>query len=263
MMGPILDSPDAIEANPSPMPVILPISQADRRKETPSENQAKQIPSAKIRYSFPLLPPVQKESPKVGWPECASEEEAAACAKAAEAVYRHLSSHQHAILALTSPRDGDGKTGAIVGIAPELAKLMPGGVLAVDANMHNPDLTSRLVLPFHRATAGPALIYPTNHAGLSVLLPGSHDRGLDPAWLVRMREDWPIMLVDLPSLEHPEATTLLCQCTGVYLVVRLGHTPIAAIAEAARLIPSHGGKLLGCLVIGEEGLGARGSGFGI
>ena len=131
---------------------------------------------------------------------------------------------QPAALAFTSPRDGDGKTSLMVGIAPELAKRTAGGVLVVDADFHKPDLIAMLALPFNRTTAGPALIYPTNHPGLNVLLPASQGRGLDLAWLVRLREDWPLVLVDLPSLEHAEAASLLCQCTGVYLTVRLGHT---------------------------------------
>jgi hypothetical protein len=60
------------------------------------------------------------------------------------------------------------------------------------------------------------------------------------------------VLLDMPSLEHAEATSLLSHCTGVYLAVRLGHTARSSIAEAARLIPIHGGRLSGCLVVGEE-----------
>jgi Mrp family chromosome partitioning ATPase len=250
-MGQTHNPSTAIEANPVPMPVILPISGSDRRTGIKAERPAKRASWAKKRFEFPQLPPPRKVSPLLGWPKC-SEEEKAACTKAAETIYRQLPLRQPAVLALTSPRDGDGKTRLMVGIAPELAKMVSGGILAVDANVGKPDLVSQLILPFRRTTTGPSLIYPTNHPGLNVLLPSTQNRGFDLTWLLRLRDDWSVVLVDMPSLEHPEATSLLCQCTGVYLAVRLGYTPRSAMAEAARLIPTHGSRLMGCLVVGEE-----------
>ena len=49
-----------------------------------------------------------------------------------------------AVVALTSPGDGDGKTGLLLALAPQLAHRIAGGILVVDANFRKPDLTARL-----------------------------------------------------------------------------------------------------------------------
>jgi Mrp family chromosome partitioning ATPase len=269
-MGQFADPHNLIEANASPVPMILPLSPREHREgakegDCPNfcankngtvpldvQRQPPNASPAKLHYAFPMLPPPRRESPKVCWPMCPDTEEADAYAIAADRIADKLSKNLPEVLAFTSPCDGDGKTSVLLGIAPELAKVTGRNILVVDANFHKPDLVARLTLPANRMTIGSPLIFPTNHHGLNVLLPSSQWQGLDFAWLERFRENWPLVLVDLPSLEHAEATALLRHCSGVYMTVRLGHTPRHAISEAARLIPNHGGRLLGCLVIGEE-----------
>ena len=68
-------------------------------------------------------------------------------------------------------------------------------------------------------------------------------------WIEHLREGWPLVLVDMPSLEHVESAAMMRRCDGVYLVVRLGHTARRAVAEAARVIERSGGRLLGCVVV--------------
>ena len=154
---------------------------------------------------------------------------------------------------LTSPGDGDGKTTLAEILAPELAKRTAGGTLAVDANFRKADLTARLAIPATAAPLGSSLIYPTDLAGLNVL-PMSHrrecrgaDAGLDRG---DARELAAVML-DMASLEHAETAPILRHCDGVCLVVRIGHTARRAVAEAARVIAVCGGRLLGCVLVGE------------
>jgi len=228
------------------------------------------------KFAFPAIPPRQEElsiganykgdSPifadaKIGtvpppqaiWPKCDCTEVVQAGVKLAEAVCCRLPSTRPLVLALTSPGDGDGKTTLAEILAPELAKRTSGGTLAVDADFRKADLTARLVIPSTGVPFGSPLIYPTDMAGLSVL-PMSHRRecrGADGPWIEQMRESWPLVLLDMASLEHAETAPLLQYCDGVCLVVRLGHTARRAVAEAARVIAACGGRLLGCVVVGE------------
>jgi Mrp family chromosome partitioning ATPase len=191
-------------------------------------------------------------SPQAIWPKCDCTETVAAGVDMARAVSRQLSSNRSSILAITSPSDDDGKTTLVEVLAPELAKLSVGGVLAVDANFRGAGLTARLTIPAAGDVTGSSLIYPTDLAGLNVL-PMSRRRACraaDAAWIEELRESWPLVLLDMPSLEHAEAASMLPPCDGVYLVVRLGHTPRRAVAEAARVIALCGGRLLGCVAVG-------------
>jgi len=74
---------------------------------------------------------------------------------------------------------------------------------------------------------------------------------LDPAWIEELREGWSLVLLDMASLAHAEVAPLLGHCDGTYLVVRLGYTPRRAVTEAARVIRTVGGRLLGCVAWGE------------
>jgi Mrp family chromosome partitioning ATPase len=163
-----------------------------------------------------------------------------------------MSLNRPTVVGFISPRDGDGKTGLLADLAPQLAKRVAGNVLVVDANSLNPDLTSRLGLPLGKKSLEPDLIYPTNIERLNVLpcCPAGSFRSLNPSWIEDWREGWPLVLLDLPSLEHGETLPLACCCDGLYLVVRLGHTPRRAVRRAAQSVRRANGRLLGCAVIG-------------
>jgi len=212
------------------------------------------------------LPPVA--APTAIWPLCGQPATARACAEAAETIFRRMQPNHPAILALCSPADGDGKTNLMVALAPELAK-RTGGALVIDADSHNADLTNRLTLSTAAARPGSAdLIYPTNQPGLYVMpirsRPASTNDGRkrtaleatgvrrqwDRDWFDDLRERWPLALFDTASLEHVEASPILRYCDGAYLVVRLGHTALRAVGEAARVIRARGGRLLGNVVVG-------------
>jgi Mrp family chromosome partitioning ATPase len=204
----------------------------------------------RTRFEFPALPFLGEDlpmpdAPRAIWPEPGGTETVQACGELAQGLRRRLSPKRPAILAFTSPGDGDGKTSLLIHLAPELARHGHGGVLVVDANFHKPDLTSRLTVSAGRKPLGSAVIYPTNLPGLNVL-PMSPQRG---CWLEELRESWPLVLVDMASLAHAEAAAMLRRCDGVCLVVRLGHTVRRAVAKAPRLIRNVGGRLLGCVVV--------------
>ena len=161
------------------------------------------------------------------WPKCDCTEAVRAGVKLAKAVCGRLPSDRPSVVALTSPGDGDGKTTLVEILAPELASRTSGGALAVDADFRKSDLTARLAIPATANPVGSSLIYPTDLAGLNVL-PMSRQRqsrGADAAWIEEMRESWPLMILDMASLEHAETAPVLRHCDGVCLVVRLGTRP--------------------------------------
>jgi Mrp family chromosome partitioning ATPase len=221
------------------------------------------------RFTFPAVPEPPEgapivESPKVVWPECHDTKMASAYAETADRILRRLSdgadnnpfcaSDRPTVMAISSPGDGDGKTSLLVGLAPHLAKRMAGGILVVDANFRKPDLTTRLNVSADKTAARPPSIYPTNLPQLNFLpAPALRMTDVDlpilASWIDDLREGWPLVLLDAPSLAYAEAARLAGCCDGVYLAVRLGHTSRRAVAEAARVIRAVGGRLLGCVVI--------------
>jgi Mrp family chromosome partitioning ATPase len=217
------------------------------------------------RFFFPKLPESwdcrsDEDGLGVVWPECRDAEKNTACAKMADAIVRQLSGGQdepsrawarHQVVAWTSTGDGDGKTDLLLLLAPRLAERIAGGVLAVDADPSQSDLTKRLDVPRGSNVSRPALIYPTNVDRLSVLpaLRGVRSRTFDPSWIDELREAWPLTILDMNSLAAEEAATLANCCDAVYLVVRLGFTPRRDLSKAVRAVRRGGGRLLGCLAI--------------
>lgn len=265
---------------PSP-PVILPIPRNPKTSNAPSGAVNK--PSARNagllqKFAFPALADPsenqsQHQSPKALWPDPIDTETAQASAEIAEALLHLMPLDHPKVVAITSPADGDGKTSFILGLAPQLALRTSGEVLAVDANFHQPDLSSRITLPEIKTADPTSIIYPTNHARLNVM-PAPHagetvhwqkgssgSRSILPQpgppylrshqfWIEDLREGWSLTLLDMPSLAHAETAPLACCCDGVLLVVRLGRTARRAVAEASRLIRSSGSRLLGCVTVG-------------
>ncbi len=246
---------DALASAPA-VPVILPLSApANRAANEATRGCGYQ---AIVRFSFPELTEPNEcvaapAAPTVTWPDCHTAETVCACAKAAGAILGHLSFDRPRMVMFTSPGDGDGKTSLLIALAPELARLAAGSVLAVDANFHKPDLTLRLSASAGNMLAGASLIYPTNLPHLNFLPARAEERSKfvdsDSAASEELREGWSLVLLDAPSLAHREAVPMVQHCDGVYLVVRVGHTVRRAVADAARVIRSAGGRLLGCLVV--------------
>jgi hypothetical protein len=226
----------------------LPFGAGDRRPL--SQGRTKPLG----RFVFPAVPPDDEsecDSLEAIWPECNGPEEVEAAGALAERLCQRLPRNRPAVLAITSPGDGDGKTRVISALAPELARRISGNVLAVDADFRKAGLTGLLRLAAGRTPGGPLMIYPTDIPGLSVLPhpPGFESRYFDGAWIRATREDWGLTLLDMASLEHAEAVSLLPHCDGVCLVIRLGHTPRRAVAESRQVIAACGAKLLGTAVV--------------
>jgi Mrp family chromosome partitioning ATPase len=274
----ISDAQQPTDAPESPAPLIFPIEVratdekgCEHRRTSPrSEKARKPRAASQERFAFPELPPATasvgsesnshsnlkldgKTSNVIVWPKCDGAAIARACAELATAVLWRLASNRSTVLALVSPGDGDGKTGLLTALAPELARRTGGGVLAVDADFRKADLTRRLTIPDAANIGGDApLIYPTDQPGLYVRplyreqYAGNNLYGCLDQW----RERWPLILLDVPSLEHAEPAPLLRRCDGAYLIVRLGHTAHRAVSEAAGVVRTRGGRLLGCVVVG-------------
>lgn len=252
MPGTPYDTATDVSMTPVILPSGLPGSSSTNSRRL-GERQASRVE----RFSFPAVPPdheypAAQTPPGAVWPKCDCTESVQAGIELADAICANLSPHRPAVLALTSPSDGDGKTGVLTVLAPELARRIPAGVLTVDADFRKADLTSLLTLAASRVPEGVRLIYPTDIAGLNVLPmpPGLQTHYFDAAWVKEIRKNGPLTILDMASLEHPETVSLLQHCDAVYLVVRLGHTSRRAVAEAGRVIKANGGRLLGSVVVG-------------
>jgi Mrp family chromosome partitioning ATPase len=253
--------PHETQSEASSPPVILPMGLARGPSAKPSvdcrpNGQRRAAPVA--RFAFPAVQPRTEEpsavhAPGAIWPRCDCTEEAAAGVKLADAIGSRLSAGRSSVIAVTSPGNGDGKTRLVTVLAPELRKRTDEGVLAVDGDFRKADLTSLLTLAASRTPDGSPLVYPTDLPGLSVLPrpPGLEWQYLDAAWIEQLREGWPLVILDLASLEYPETVSVLKHCDGVCLVVRLGHTARRAVREAGRVISAAGGRLWGSIVVGQ------------
>lgn len=214
------------------------------------------------RFTFPQVREPARDMPareqrQLVWPEREVTETVFACADAAERILLQTIRDRLRVVMFTSPGDADGTTSVLVALAPELARRATGDILVVDANLRKPDLTSRLNLSVDGAVTETTLIYPTNLPRLCVLPAVASEHPPQPtaatlSWFNRdeVGEDWTLVLIDAASLMHPEVAPLAASCDGVYLVVRLGHTARRALAEAAHVLRSVGGRLLGCVVVG-------------
>jgi Mrp family chromosome partitioning ATPase len=170
-----------------------------------------------------------------------------------------------AALMFTSPGDGDGKTELLTALAPTLAARAERPVLVVDADFTKGDLTRRL----DASTGGLAALFtgefPLNDVACLTAVPrldflpqgdqpafvrGLTDPSIVEAVLNDLKAGYPLVLLDAPSLIYPNVATLGSFCDGICLVVRPGHTLRRAVRDAARVIDTTGGRLLGCIAIG-------------
>jgi Mrp family chromosome partitioning ATPase len=253
----------AKEMASGPWPVI---GEKQIPKSTPLPPSSFFVPdSTPSRFFFPLISdpaerPPTDAAPSIVWPDHRDTKTASACAVMADGIVRQLSGNEitstltwkrHQVVAWTSPGEGDGKTDLLLALAPSLAERITGGILVVDANPYKPSLTKRLNVPKGNNLQQKPLIYPTNRNRLNVMpiSPSIRSHGFDDCWMEKLREGWPLTVLDMASLADPRAVSLACRCDGVYLTVRLGYTSRRAITEATRLIHHAGGRLLGCLAI--------------
>ena len=72
-----------------------------------------------------------------------------------------------------------------------------------------------------------------------------------------LRNRYRLVLIDAPSLAHPEVAPWSRLCDGTYLVVDLGQTGRRAARQAVRLIEKCGGRVLGCVLVNAPAEGSR------
>ena len=183
----------------------------------------------------------------------------------AQAILARLPRGHGQVLLFTSADDGQGKTTTVARLAPRLAQGMNGNVLVVDANFRNPDMARCLGVPpawrLPEVLAGAAdwaaAVQVSPHEGVS-LLPGGTDaqaRGTvrNIQALSRLLRElsghYDLVIVDAASLVHRGAAPLAAACDGTYLVVRMGEGSPRMLREAAQVVRSNGGRLLGCVAI--------------
>jgi len=170
-----------------------------------------------------------------------------------------------AAMMFTSPGDGEGKTSTLASLAVVLAETAEEEIAAVDANLRSPTLGNRLGIWADRGlvdvlTDGAdwrELVRRTSVPRLSVLpagqVPSNHGpppTGLKLASVLdALRNRYRLVLIDAPSLAHPEVAPWSRLCDGTYLVVELGQTGRRAARQAVRLIERCGGRVLGCVLV--------------
>jgi len=183
----------------------------------------------------------------------------------AERVLAQRSSGQLSVILFASPGDGQGTTSTLASLAVVLAETGAMEIAAVDAHLRSPALAKRLGIWAGRGLvdvlAGEAgwreLVRRTSVPRLSVLPAGQlpADRDGPPAdsklgsVLDGLRTGYHLVLIDAPSLAHPEAAPWSRLCDGVYLVARLGQTGRRAARQAVRLLTRRGGRVLGCVLV--------------
>jgi len=189
----------------------------------------------------------------------------------AEQILGQLPQGRGHVLLFTSPVDGQGKTTTLAQLAPHLAQCAEGEVLVVDANFHNPDMARRLaVAPTWRlsdvvagAVDWATAVEKSKHQRVSLLPGGTDDQDSSPGRNIQgvsrvLRElagHYDLVVVDGASLARCGTAQLAAICDGVYLVVRLGEGSRRVLGEAAQVVQSNGGRLMGCVVIGSGSCG--------
>jgi Mrp family chromosome partitioning ATPase len=179
-------------------------------------------------------------------------------------VLSQLPRGRSAAILFTSPGDHEGKTATLAALAAILAEGISGGVVAVDCNVHRPDLAAQVGLSTRRgladvlsgSTRWQEAVRSTALDGLRVLPGVPVAEGGQPAvdWVAmeplldELRRQYRLVLLDGASLTQPEVAPLARVCDGTYLVVRLGQTTRRAAVEAIRTIQGAGGRVLGCVV---------------
>jgi tyrosine-protein kinase Etk/Wzc len=172
-----------------------------------------------------------------------------------------------AAMFLTSPTDGEGKTETILPLAEALVEESGRRAILVDANLRRPDLTREWRFSSRRGifdvltgdadwweavqeTGIPKLSIMVNNGlprrGSMVVQPLAFSELLD-----KLKAEYRLILIDAASLSHAESVPMMQHCQGVYLTVRLGHSTRRAVREASRVVAKAGGKLLGCIAVGD------------
>ena len=186
----------------------------------------------------------------------------------ADLVLKGFPPGRHAVLMLTSPGTGDGKTRVTAALAEAIAAQTTGEVLAVDGDSDRPQLAARLKSDRGSASngcGGLAEVLAGEAAWRSCvrrtpckrldILPGTKRAGQGAAisaadlgeLVEELRCNYQYVLLDAPCTACPETMSMARHCDGVFVVVELGRTGRRAARDAVSLLQDGGVNVLGCV----------------
>jgi Mrp family chromosome partitioning ATPase len=170
------------------------------------------------------------------------------------------------VLMFSSPAAAARKTAVVAQLARMLARRFPGEVVAVDADAQGAGLAAQFGLESSRGLAdilsGRAswrdALQTVDHAGPGVIPRGAGRYGgrLEVesrplrSLVDSLRRHARLVVVNAPPLTSEAAPPLLPLGDALYLVVRIGHTPRRAAAEAVARLQQSGAPLYGCILTG-------------
>jgi hypothetical protein len=128
-----------------------------------------------------------------------------------------------AALLFTSPGDGTGQTEMLFSLSKKLGNHLSGEVFVLDA-LPNKEMQNEEI----------------------PRISGGWDYSLE-----KLKTRYQLVLIDAPSLTNVQTPAMISRCDGVYLVVRLGYATPYDVCESVRVIQQSGGRLLGCIAVGD------------
>ena len=150
-------------------------------------------------------------------------------------------------------------------LSMSLIRRMDANLLLIDANLHRPDLASRLGVEASRGltdvlsgTAGwRDVVRRTVLPGVDVIpaMPFSTPAGPAPnrlqlgRLLAEAKREYRLILVHAASLRYPEVAPMSRDCEGTYLVARLHGTSRRVLRQAGPILRERGVNVLGCIVV--------------
>jgi hypothetical protein len=139
-------------------------------------------------------------------------------------ILTQLTPGRPAALAFTSPQSGIGQTALLSSLSKKLERRINGEVF-VFSGLLNRDMEQDAKTP---------------------RISGDLDYSLE-----KMTSRCQLVLVDAPCLTDLQATAVFSSCDGVYLLLGLGYTTPYDLGESVRVIQQSGGRLLGCIAVGD------------
>lgn len=175
-----------------------------------------------------------------------------------------------AALLFTPALPRSGNTTTLLNVAITAAREQRRRVLVVDANLRQPAIADRLGLPaapgLREALAGTAtlddVLQETEQANLFALTAGVRESAgvrfiaeTMRSLLRQLRQRFGLVFVDGPRWDgRPDAIALASACDAVFLVAPEQEAETPQTDALLRIIPEHGARLAGCILIAEQQL---------
>lgn len=174
-----------------------------------------------------------------------------------------LASEEHAVIAVCSALEGEGKTTVAVSLAEMLSDQFSRQTLLVDANLNQPQVHS--LLETHSSpgvkdclSSGSVITSAIEWTGRLWVMPAGTDPTVlslspeDPRDLFRtLRALFRLTIVDLPAVSaHQSAALMPLWADAVVWVVKADHSPIDVVSDSMDLIGRD--KILGVVLNGHK-----------